>query len=219
MQVEVCTVWAPRPNHPQWRDDYLSLIGLQAKTARCFGHKHSIVTDAVPLPGSEFVEARLPESLMPAMIAGVVERLKRPSQGPIVFVDVDCIVNRDLREAFKEEFDLGLTRRASDLSPINNGAMYVANPSASLPLFEYALSICKDHWGADQEAISEAASPVPEESGTTGIRHGANVLFISMKTHNSVPKAARKRSFARPFIVHFKGETKKWANEYVNAFL
>lgn len=219
--IEVCTVYAPRTDHPEFRRDYLRLLKYQVRTAQHFEHSHTVVTDdptlKVPEP-SRVMQAKLPADLMRAMIAGVIERLKRPVTSPIVFVDVDVLIGLDLHGAFGG-FDVGFTRRANDVSPINNGAMYVSDAAKALPIFERALSICGTHWGGDQEAISAALAPVPDHECIVE-RDGARIAFLSMARHNCAPKMKGARHYQRPFVIHFKGkQAKEWMADYANAWI
>lgn len=219
MKVEVCTIWAPRPDHPKWRADYVDLLAMQRDTAARYGHRHLVVSDA-DLPGFEVLTTKLPASLMQAMICGVIARLIRPVETHIVFVDCDVLIARDLSEAFDGTFDLGLTRRENLLAPVNNGAMYLAKGAeeAALPFFCNAARLCGDHWGGDQEAISQAAAPVPDHE-CVETRDGLRIGFLSMRTHNVIPKTEGKRHDSNPFVVHFKGSTKPWARTYAEKFI
>jgi hypothetical protein len=138
------------------------------------------------------------------------------------------LINRDLREAFPEnysEFDLLLTQRENDLAPINNGAMYVSCDGINRAwyFFLYALGLCGDHWGADQEAISRAAMPLPETIGRTARRQGCKIKYAAMKPYNVVPKEEGcehvRHGSMRPFVIHFKGNTKDWMATYVEKFV
>jgi len=213
--IEVCTVWAPRPGSEQWRADYLEMLDCQKQSVEKFGYLHTVVTDDYSL-GWRYntLPVTLPQELMPAMIAGVVQRLIRPVLTHIIFVDVDVLVNRNCEEVFDGTFDLGLTHRSNHVSPVNNGVMYmdVNGAPGSLRFFEHALSICKTHWGGDQEAISEAAAPVPDGLATED-RDGFRIRFMGMKKYGSVPKVRGMRH-KEAYCVHFKGETKKWMVEY-----
>lgn len=219
MSVQVVCPFAPRPNHEKWMD-YLPLLRLQRDSALKFGHEHLIITDDVSL-AKEFniVEAALPQSLMRAMIAGNVKRLSMGGDQHIVFLDADCLVNRKLDEIFTGEFDLGLTRRENVVAPINNGAMYVDKKSIDLvyKFFVKALSLCGDHWGADQEAISAAIAPVPEHKCIEE-RDGMWVAFLSMRDYAGVPKKPLMKHHCNPYIMHFKGATKSWMEGYVRKF-
>lgn len=221
-QVHVVTVFAPRDpiaDVPPWQD-YLPLLKLQRDSARWFGHRHTVVTDANL--GAEFDTLRTPldADLMPAMITGVITRLESGGSSHIVFLDCDCLVVRDLESAFDgDTFDVGLTHRANEKSPINNGAMYVNRSGivAALPFFRHAWALCGTHWGGDQEAISQAAAPVPDDDGF-GVRHNCRIGFLNMKRYAGVPKA-HLQPHKESLVVHFKGETKKWMADYANAFL
>jgi len=215
MTVEICTVWAPRPASEQYRADYLDMMDYQKKSAERFGHLHTVVTDDFSL-GWRYntLPVTLPQEVMPAMIAGVVERLLRPVTSHIVFVDVDVLVARHLGAIFDGTFDLALTHRPNPVAPINNGVMYMDMVGAhkSLIFFEHALSICELHWGGDQEAISRAAAPVPDEDCIED-REGFRLRFIPLRKYATVPKA-RGTYHRDAFCVHFKGETKQWMAEY-----
>lgn len=225
MSVEVVTVWAPRMNHEKWRDDYLPLLDLQRATAHRFGHKHTIMTDdSHMMEWADAVVTLLPMELMQAMIAGVVERLRRPVDSHLLFVDVDVLIHRNLESAFEGvDFDLGLTNRAHPTAPINNGVMLVPEHGAAgaLLFFEEALRICGTHWGADQEAISKAASPIPSHLDRVVIKRPpyGRIGYLSMKSYAAVPKVRAHRHDRNPFCVHFKGETKAWAAEYAQLFI
>lgn len=221
MTVEVCTVWAPRKQSAQWRDEYEDLLFLQRATARRFGHRHVVVTDDTRFADdADALIETLPDEVMPAMIAGVLRRLLRPVHDPIVFVDVDVLIARELTPAFDGTFDLGLTRRVDAAAPINNGAMYVAAPlhPEVVNFFFRAFGACGKHWGADQEAISAVAHPVPDHE-CVEVRRGMRLAFLSMLSHNVIPKTEGKPHRANPYVVHFKGDTKAWAKTYADKFV
>lgn len=211
--IEVVTVWAPRPNHPKWRNDYTSLLDLQRKTAVKWGHQHTVITDNCP--------ASLPDSLMHAMIAGVIARLEQGSDHHLVFVDVDVLIAKPLEEAFRnaEKFDVGLTRRDNDITPINNGVMLVPAGSIqkALDFFRAAYARCGSHWGGDQEAISAQAAPVPPHEAIYN-RDGVRISFLNMRIFSAVPKE-RFKKHRDAICVHFKGETKEWADDYARLFI
>lgn len=220
--IEVVTVYAPRPEHPKFRD-YLPAMALQKRTAEKFGCRHLVVSD-VDVPGFEALRAELPESLMHAIIVGQIAYLERWSgEHHALLVDADVLITRRPGEAFDGGFDLGLTWRDNPACMINNGAMYVAAGSKErvLQFFRHALSLCKDHWGGDQEAISQAAAPVPMKDGKVGIRQGARVRFLSMHRYNCVPRVeGMEHRGSAPYVVHFKGEDRKeWMQTYAERFV
>jgi hypothetical protein len=195
--------------------NYLPLLRAERDSALRLGHRYTVVTDADDVQGFDVRRANLPEAVMPAMIAGVIERLRLGADSDLVFVDADCLIARDLSDAFIGEWDLGLTYRMHDIAPINNGVMYVrrAGIPKALAFFERAYTLCGEHWGADQEAISRAAAPVPQQACVEQ-RGGCSIAFLSTRTHAVVPKRPLKKHFADPFVIHFKGETKAWMVQY-----
>jgi hypothetical protein len=218
IDVEVCTVYTPRPSHPQWRDDYPALMAAQRASALRADCSHTVVTD-VAMPGFDCLRADLPENLMQAMIVGVIKRLEQPVRTHVCFVDVDVLINRSLLPIFtRAKFDLGLTYRVNQIAPINNGVMYVPQKgqAGALMFFREALRRCGTHWGADQEAISQAAEGVVHIDGTIALRSGARVQFMTSKYYAAVPKAALARHDA--YAIHFKGAAKDWMLGYAAHF-
>lgn len=223
MSVQVVTVWK-KPNPGVGCTDehiYFQLLNYQRRTVQQYGHQHLVVTDdeKVPAEHTKF-HCALPDQVMPAMIAGVLERLAQPVDSHLLFVDVDVLIGRNLEEAFDGSFDLGLTRRISHKAPINNGAMYVHQDGIehAQRFFRCAYALCGNHWGADQEAISQAAAPVPEVEVVED-RDGMRLAFLSMKMYNCVPKNKGLRHTDNPYVIHFKGGTKAWAKEYAMNFI
>jgi hypothetical protein len=219
--IEVVTVYTPRPGHSKFTD-FLPLLDLQKQTCEKFGHKHVVVSD-VDIPGFNVWKTAMPHSLMAAIMTGQSNYLQEgwSGQNPLVLVDVDCLVARDLRAAFDGTFDLAITSRPDDAkSPVNNGAMYcgTGNPNGVRLFFMRAQRLCKKHWGGDQEAIAAAASPIPSAHGVYD-RAGLRILFASMRTHNVVPAKEGARHKCSPFIVHFKGDRKDWMATYANSFI
>lgn len=218
--VQVVTAWFPRPDHEKWRDDYIELLHLQQASCLKVGHRHVVVTD-VELDGFDTI--RIPEtnqSLMRLIIYSVLYRLSLPVTDHLLFADVDVLINRELHGAFDNSFDVGLTRRLNPIAPINNGAMYIPFRSVApaIKFFEKAYALCGDHWGADQEAISLAASPVPL-GNCVQEREGVRIGYLSMKTHNAVPKSVGAFHHSQPYVLHFKGDIKHWAKEYAAKYM
>lgn len=221
-QLDVVTVFAPREGH--WQK-YLPLLELQEKSVAKFaGHRHVVVTDGVPeaIKHLNLFSTELPVNLMLMILAGQIAYLQQWSGDyPVVMLDVDCLVARNLHEAFTGNFDIGLTRRVNAVSPINNGAMYIASGARekALEFFNRAYQLCGLHWGGDQEAISHAAAPVPNVECIEN-RSGTRLAFFSMKTHNIIPEVEGAFHKRRPFIVHFKGEKKKpWMKTYFTKWM
>src|ERR1041385_720805 len=187
--LDVVTVWAPRPSHPKYTD-YLSLLRLQRESARRVGHRHLVVSDCQILNGYEVLYAPMRESLMHAILEGQVAWARQwDGRNRAVLLDVDCLVLQSLEGAFDCGFGIGLTSRKDAKAPIQNGAMYFERGSqkSARALFEGALARCGEHWGGDQEAISQMVAPVPQPI-TMGERLGARIAFLDTDTHNFTPK-------------------------------
>lgn len=219
--VEVVTVWAPRPEHPKYLD-YLTLLRIQRDSARRVGHRHLVVTDCDALEGYETLRADLSGSLMKAILEGQLAWANQwDGEGHAVLLDIDCLVLVDLGLAFDRSFDIGLTSRKDRAAPVQNGAMYFApgSQNAARRLFSQALERCGDHWGGDQEAISQVVAPVPQPT-TMARRLGVRVAFLSTDTHNYSPKVPPEKIPARRFVMHMKGEMRKpWVEPFARRFL
>lgn len=220
-RVSVVTVFAPRFEEYPDSAKYLPLLELQRKSVERMPNHHHVVMSDKPLAelGFNTILCELPQSLMKLILCAQIAFLEQwDNLHPVVLVDVDCLVNRGLYEVFEmRDFDIALTARDNKVSPINNGAMYVAVGAKrfALKFFNMALAQCEDHWGGDQEAISRVAAPVPRDP-TTEYRHGGRVRFLPMLRYNTIPKGEgevhRKND---PFIIHFKGvECKPWMATY-----
>lgn len=209
--LEVVCVWAPREREPMW-PTYLRLLGYQRNQAEALGHRHLVVAEG-PVQGFETLQAELPKPLMHAILAGQLAYLEQWSDAhPVVLLDADCMITRNLEQAFDGSFDIGLTHRDNPEMPIQNGAMYFDRGSraAALQLFRRALAICKKPWGGDQAAIGEAVAPVPREDRVEQ-RYGARVAFLSCDPYNFSPKDGLPKNLPKRFVVHFKGKTKHLA--------
>lgn len=221
--IEVVSVYTPHPTHEKFQD-FLTMLRLQKRTAEKFGHRHLVVSDQdLAGEGLNVIRAELPTSLMQAIVVGQMVYLREHWDGEhsAVLVDADCLIARNLAQAFGD-WHLGLTNRDDDRSPVNNGAMYVnGNKPAVLNFFEKVLHFTKNHWGGDQEAVSKAAAPVPRASHYVEERSmGLMLAFLEMRSHNVIPREPGLRHKSNPFIVHFKGtERKAWMRTYAERFI
>lgn len=223
MIIDVVSVWAPRPRHPKWSNDYINLLRLHCLSAKKFGHRSVVVSDAKNDPGvagwqGKFVRADLPASLMHAILAGQIAAVEQWDDArDIVLADIDCLVNRDLSAAFDGTFDVLLTRRDDLKAPIQNGAMYFARGSKSVALqfLKRAYDLCGSHWGGDQEALAAAVAPVPS-TYCIEERFGARFNFASCDPYNHSSKVSKPR---KTYIEHFKGDTKSLMHSHAHFVL
>lgn len=224
--IDVVTVFAPREEYAHWRE-FLPMLDLQRRSVEKIGHRHVVVSDVdglrmMELHKYQLFTAELSQSLMHLQLEGQLAYLNHWSgEYPLVFVDADCLVLRDLGRVFAPgNFEIGLTRRDNPVAPINNGAMYIAAgaKAAALKFFGRALELCQAHWGGDQEAIAQAAAPVPEKYCIKR-RGAARIAFMPMSLYNWTPKVEGVHSGKNPYVAHFKGERKAWMKTYAEAFL
>lgn len=139
-------------------------------------------------------------------------RLKHLSvfEGEAIFLDTDVIVKKDLREAFNEPFDVGLTKRdypifgrdsgknLTDTMPYNTGVMFSRSPDFFRIAYKYSLTRSKEEqqWFADQISVAEVA-----KSGAF------NVKEFNCELWNRVP--VRADDLGEAYAVHYKGDKRK----------
>ena len=130
-----------------------------------------------------------------------------------IFLSPDCVVNRDCKEVFDADFDLGVTIRKHEIEPVNNGVMYAKRGGRAVDVFRRALDLVNGYeekikvWHGDQRSISEALMPMPNENDL-GIheRMGCKIAFFEVKTH------ADSRIYDpnnKAYIIHYKGPERK----------
>jgi hypothetical protein len=127
-----------------------------------------------------------------------------------IFLDTDIIVKRDLREAFRESFDVGLTKRdypvinrdskenITEKMPYNTGVMFSRNPDFFQAAYEHCLRLPEEkrQWWGDQIAVNYVA-----KSGKY------KVVEFDCGLWNRVP--VRADDVGDAYVVHFKGSTRK----------
>jgi len=223
--IDVVTIWAPRPGDRAIRHaacnlaSYLPLMKMQRETCAKFGHRHRVVSDT-EVPGFDVIRATLPPKFSAAMVAGQIAAIEAwDNADHLVLADCDVLIGRNLAGAFDGSFDIGLTRRDEATSPINNGVMYIAAGArgAALAFYRAAFTLCLDHWGGDQQAVSKAAEPVLESG--VHLRQGARVAFLPCKRYNMTPDVNGTAGQGGPFAIHFKGERKHKMAPFLAEFL
>jgi len=130
--------------------------------------------------------------------------------GDAIFLDTDVIVKRDLRDAFEEGFDVGLTKRdypiygrqtginLTETMPYNTGVMFSRDPGFFRAAHEYALTLPldKQQWFADQMAVAYIA-----KQGRFKVKE------FTCEVWNRVPVCAD--DLGEAYAVHYKGEKRK----------
>jgi hypothetical protein len=198
--------------------DYIPLLGLLQASCDKFGHRHVVISDK-QVSGFETHVVPLPRDLMLAILFGQRDWIARGCwQGHTVMVGADCLINRDLNQAFTPGWDICITTRKHRRWPVNTGAIYLKGGMAiqASNCWAKAAALCNGEWGDDQAQIATQFAPIPETHRVEQ-RGFMYVSFASMKTHNDSPKHVTDDSDA--FVVHFKGKRKSfmadWAKQHL----
>lgn len=139
-------------------------------------------------------------------------RLKHLSlfEGDAIFLDTDVIVKRDLREAFDEPFDVGLTKRdyaiigketgrnLTESMPYNTGVMFCRDRRFFQMCYERSLTLSKEEqqWFGDQIAVADIAAT-----------RYFDVKEFDCEVWNRVP--VRVDDFKEAYAIHYKGQKRK----------
>jgi hypothetical protein len=199
--------------------DYIPLLRLLQASCDRFGHRHVVISDA-PVEGFETFVSPLPSDLMLAIMYGQRDWIARGDwKDEMVMVGADCLVGRDLRQAFTPGWDVCVTNRPHRKWPINTGAIYVKG-GARLKLasmWARAAAAVNGEWGDDQVQVAMQFAPVPT-THLPAVRQDLTVQFSPMSTHNHSPKRLDDASSA--FVIHFKGPRKSfmadWAKRHMD---
>lgn len=131
----------------------------------------------------------------------------------VVFLDTDVIMEKDLGPLFSAGFDAALTRRnnvirdptginAAEVMPYNTGVM-LSKPSG-WDLWYNAWKYCEtlpdatQRWWGDQYAIKAVAKAAP-----------LRILELPCDLYNYSPDR-EEEDLSERFIVHYKGQRKRW---------
>lgn len=151
---------------------------------------------------------------------------------PIVFLDTDMLLNRDLAFVFEQDFDIGLTWRPHSPDPVNGGLILVNNrrPDAARSFFaQFVREFEADHadqarWFGDQASLRQMLEipahgtdlPPPQRVGE------ALVTFFPCEVFNFTP-VNHPIGLAAPLddkvVLHFKGPRKWMMYLYWEAYL
>lgn len=130
-----------------------------------------------------------------------------------VFLDTDCVVQRDLSGLFTEEFDIALTRRenigtdplgtdVADAMPYNTGVML--SKGSGWAFWHNARDYCEQlpdshrRWWGDQLAVKAIAEIAP-----------LRIMQLPCQFYNYSPGSADE-DVSDKYVVHYKGRRKPW---------
>lgn len=143
-----------------------------------------------------------------------VSRITHHSEldGDWLFIDTDCVVRKDVRSVFDEDFEIGLTDRKGSIwekspygmvMPYNMGVTFSRGPEFWKRVLKYLKTLPEQYqeWEGDQRVVCELAAA------------GYPVRVLPGKTYNFTPEK-RGDSVEHAAIVHFKGSRKLWIGDY-----
>lgn len=213
--VNVVSFLAPRVDHPLYDEaKYLACLDVQRDSCGRFDCRQIVITDAPSLGDFPTFHAKLPHSLMRAIIAGQLAYLESAAfDADTLLAGADCLLGRDPREVFDGSFDVAVTTFGGFSDCImNTGAIFVpvASRWQAVPFWRRALARMGDAWGDDQLALAA-------EFGAT-LRHGverrgdARIRFLPCERFNWAPQHDADPVDA--VIVHFRGKRKPWMRQW-----
>lgn len=214
----VASFFAPRPEHPKWRDYLPSLRLLQTSCDR-LGLRHVVIGDA-PLPGFEVFSADLPRDLMPAFVLGQALAIDALDDD-LLLVGADCVIARDPRAVLRD-CDVAVTLGDFWDCQLNTGAIWIARAvrrrAAKMWLSAFADMGLK--WGDDQLAIAAQFEPLADLRllPVTEERQGLRVKFLPVDPWNLAPSDPLD-DCSHAAILHFRGNRKAWSPAWCQRFL
>jgi hypothetical protein len=230
--VDVSTQSSVDPVHPNanlQHDEYLSMIDLMFRSARLF-HPDATFT-ILTNSKARFTKihepfVRIDSEVRPDHI--MLDRMRAQTefaQGydfahPVILLDTDIIINRQLDELLAQDFDIGLTWRDEKM-PINGGVIILNNrrPDA---VRQFLIQVYKIYtelyaeqgkWFGDQLALHNYLQLNIEDmkNHPTVEVNGARVLFLPCETYNFSPEnemTSIQTGLQEKFLLHFKGPRK-----------
>lgn len=209
--MNVCSFFAPRPEHPFYRD-YTPFLNLLRQSCERFGHRHIVLTDD-PAVGEDAYVTPLPRSLMRATIAAQLAYLDDPqfADVPTLFTGADCVLAQDPAMVDTRGVYMVVTVDDRFLDcRMNCGAMFIPVPKAVRWIWREALARCGDDWGDDQTSLwSVITDSKPVWS---------SIREIPCDPYNLAPEHPGD-DCRRGVVLHFRGARKNWMVDYCHKWL
>lgn len=131
--------------------------------------------------------------------------------GDWLFIDTDCVVRKDVRHVFEDDFPVAVTDRKGTawekspygmVMPYNMGVTFSRSPDFWAEVLRHLKSLPPryQHWEGDQRVVCEMV----------GAGYPAKV--IPGRIYNFTPEE-REDSIDHAAIVHFKGKRKAWIGD------
>lgn len=214
----VASFFAPRPEHPRWRDYLPSLRLLQASCDR-LGLPHVVLGDA-PIDGFDVLRSDLPRDLMPAFLMAQRHGIEALDDD-LLLVGADCVIARNPSLPFSGT-DLSVTLGDFWDCQMNTGAIWVRRSAreAMAELWGRAIDGMGVQWGDDQLALAAQVSPLPDlrTLPTMETRHGLRVQYLPVDPWNLAPND-EAHDCSHAVVLHFRGNRKEWSGRWCRRFL
>lgn len=147
---------------------------------------------------------------------------------PLIFLDLDILINRPVASLFDRQFDIGLTWRRKREMPINGGVILASNrrPEKATHFFDRWLQVYEERysaesgWWGDQRALNELVVLPKVRSGSEVrvVADGVECVILpgvryNFSPHWLMPSVVLPRRGTS--LLHFKGPRRK---KYMGAF-
>lgn len=223
--MNVVSFYAPRPDHPFFRD-YTPFLDLLRLSCERFGHRHIVLTDD-PSVGDDAYVTELPHSLMRATVAAQLAYLEdlQFANTPTLLTGADCVLARDPNQLWRDLFpknalvlppmsvwDADITITIDDRfvdCRMNCGAIFIRQPAKLAPVWRKAMEQCGDDWGDDQTSVYSAI---------LAFRDDLVVQEVPCDPFNLAPEHPGD-DCRRGTVLHFRGPRKDWMVPYCHHWL
>jgi hypothetical protein len=153
---------------------------------------------------------------------------------PLVLLDSDILLNGSLQPVFEEDFDVGLTWRASRTMPINGGLLVLHNrrPEVARAFFRKFVALYVERYGSDnnaswygdQLALHDLVGLTHQQMQATDlvVKDGCRIRLLPCDRFNFSPDnrlAAIVDGLPEKAVLHFKGQRKRLMEPFWTAFL
>lgn len=134
--------------------------------------------------------------------------------GEWLFVDTDCVIRKDVRGVFADDFEVALTDRKGSMwekspygmvMPYNMGVTFSRSPEFWGKVLQYLIRLPRkfQDWEGDQRVVCEMALA------------GYPVKVLPGRIYNYTPEKRDDRT-DHAAILHFKGHRKLWIGDHAD---
>jgi hypothetical protein len=191
------------PSCPVWQ--------LSDRTTAAIANVDKVVRIDLPNLGMVYLNDSKDESaLVPAGVMLYRTRLLSTlDDSPIIVIDTDCVIQKDLSHVFDDDFDIALTYRNRDITdsnganltehmPFNTGVMFARKRQFWLDCLDEMRKMDMDlkTWYGDQLAVKTVSAKY-------------KLKQLSCDPYNYTP-LKKSEDVSTKHVVHYKGLRKQW---------